>query len=318
MRAGRRDHEAVRRERSVPLPPAAPEAPRPPRRRRRRCPWSSSTTDACSSVFNEPGSSSSAAPQENVDRGRPARASPRRGSSPLPRPRATAAPTRRSAARSRLAADAVDRSPGRLPCVVRRARPERRLVVDDTRIAADLHRTRRVAQQVRVVSLLPDEHEMRGGHELRDERATGRRTGKRIGAHAVPAGMTARRRRRSRSPRRPRARTSRRRRARPSWNSSPRHARTVATARLPSSARWKEGAPGRRSGPLLIPRRRAARSLGAQQPGETGCRPSFTRTSHALVAAIRARARPSRPVSSRRRSRAAGERTRRERRRSAR
>ena len=46
-----------------------------------------------------------------------------------------------------------------------------------------------MAQQVRVVALLPDEHEVRRGHELGDERATGGGARKRIGAHAVPAGM---------------------------------------------------------------------------------------------------------------------------------
>ena len=44
-------------------------------------------------------------------------------------------------------------------------------------------------EQVRVVSLLPDEHEMGRGHEVRDERASLRRTRKGIGAHAVPAAV---------------------------------------------------------------------------------------------------------------------------------
>ena len=47
-------------------------------------------------------------------------------------------------------------------------------------------------EQVRVVALLPDEHEVRRGHELRDEPAPVCRAGKRIGAHAPPAGMVVR------------------------------------------------------------------------------------------------------------------------------
>src|SRR5579859_223880 len=86
-----------------------------------------------------------------------------------------------------LAADAVHRPPGSLPGVVRGARTEVALVVDDPRVAADLHRTLRVAEEVRVVLLLPDEHEVRRSHEDRDEIAAGRRTRERVGAHAEPA-----------------------------------------------------------------------------------------------------------------------------------
>ena len=65
------------------------------------------------------------------------------------------------------------RAAGRLPRVVRRARPEAGVVGDDPRVASDLHRARGVAEQVRVVALLPDEHEMRRGHEDRDDVDTG-------------------------------------------------------------------------------------------------------------------------------------------------
>ena len=44
-------------------------------------------------------------------------------------------------------------------------------------------------EQVRIVPLLPDEHEMSRGHEIGDERATGRGTRERVGADAVPAGV---------------------------------------------------------------------------------------------------------------------------------
>src|SRR5206468_11620133 len=76
-----------------------------------------------------------------------------------------------------------------LPRVVRRARAVRLLVGDDARVAADLFRALRVAQQVGIVSLLPDEHEMRRCHELGDEAAARSGTRERIGAHAIPAGM---------------------------------------------------------------------------------------------------------------------------------
>ena len=73
--------------------------------------------------------------------------------------------------------DAVHRPAGGLPGVVRGARPERPLVGDDARVAPDLLRALGVAEEVRVVPLLPDEDQVRGGHELGDERAAGGRTG---------------------------------------------------------------------------------------------------------------------------------------------
>src|SRR4051794_20284704 len=88
--------------------------------------------------------------------------------------------------RSLLAADAVHRPARRLPRVVRGARAEVDLVRDDVRVAADLLRALRVTEKVRVVLLLPDEHEMRGRHERRNEETAGRRTGERIGADADP------------------------------------------------------------------------------------------------------------------------------------
>ena len=42
-------------------------------------------------------------------------------------------------------------------------------------------------QEIRVVGLLPDENQVRGGHEVGDERAAARGTGERIGADAEPA-----------------------------------------------------------------------------------------------------------------------------------
>jgi hypothetical protein len=44
-----------------------------------------------------------------------------------------------------------------------------------------------MAQEVRVVALLPDEDQVRRGHELGDEGAAGRGTRKRVGGHAEPA-----------------------------------------------------------------------------------------------------------------------------------
>src|ERR1044072_7022871 len=86
-----------------------------------------------------------------------------------------------------LATAAVTRPPRRLPRVVRGTRAEIDLVRDDPRVAANLFRPLGVPQQVRVVLLLPDEHEVRGGHERRDEGASGSRTWERIGADAEPA-----------------------------------------------------------------------------------------------------------------------------------
>src|SRR5205823_5125131 len=71
--------------------------------------------------------------------------------------------------------------------VVRRARPVAGLVRDDAWIATDLLRARGRAQKVRIVALLPHEHEVRGSHELRDEHAARRGTRKRIRRDAVPA-----------------------------------------------------------------------------------------------------------------------------------
>ena len=83
--------------------------------------------------------------------------------------------------------DAVNRTAGRLPRVVRRARPEAR---SRTRPSSDSGRPPSRAgraREIRVVTLLPHEHEMSGGHEDRDERAAVRRARERIGADAEPA-----------------------------------------------------------------------------------------------------------------------------------
>ena len=102
---------------------------------------------------------------------------------------ATAASSRPGRPRQAGRLDAVDRTAGRLPQVVRGARAERGLVLDDARVAADLLRPLGVAEQVRVVALLPDEDEVRGGHELGDEGAAGGGTRERVGADAEPAGV---------------------------------------------------------------------------------------------------------------------------------
>ena len=88
-----------------------------------------------------------------------------------------------------MTTDAVHRPARRFPRVVRRARPERALVGDGPRIPADLLGALGVAQQVRVVALLPHEDEVCGGHELCDELAPRRRARKRVGGDAEPAGV---------------------------------------------------------------------------------------------------------------------------------
>ena len=126
---GRRAQLAQRRDRLVDVGADA--------RRRARRPTRAAPSSAC------PAGRAPPRRDEHVDRADRLRASRRRGSSPLPRRRARAAPTRRSALRSRLAADAVHGPAGGLPRVVRRARAEARLVRDDARVAADLLRALR-------------------------------------------------------------------------------------------------------------------------------------------------------------------------------
>jgi hypothetical protein len=46
-----------------------------------------------------------------------------------------------------------------------------------------------VPEEIRIVTLFPDEDEVGRGHELRDERAARSRTGKRIGPDAMPAAV---------------------------------------------------------------------------------------------------------------------------------
>ena len=60
-------------------------------------------------------------------------------------------------------------------------------VLLDARIAADLLGPLRVMQQVGIVPLLPDEDQMRGGHEDRHERAARRGTRERVRPDAEPA-----------------------------------------------------------------------------------------------------------------------------------
>src|SRR5919198_1618885 len=91
--------------------------------------------------------------------------------------------------RSRSTTNAVDGPARGLPRVVRGAGAERRLVPDDARVAADLLRALRVPEKVRVVALLPHEDEVRGGHEVGDERAVLRGARERVGADAEPTGV---------------------------------------------------------------------------------------------------------------------------------
>ena len=76
-----------------------------------------------------------------------------------------------------------------LPGVVGRARAERWLIGGYAWVAAHFHGALRVPEEVRVVAFLPDEHEVRSGHELGDERAPGGRTRERISADAPPAAV---------------------------------------------------------------------------------------------------------------------------------
>src|SRR5215213_126682 len=97
----------------------------------------------------------------------------------FPRRESRAPPRRRSSRQSRSVApstypDAVDGPAGRLPRVVGRARTERRFVRLDARVTADFLRALRMMEEVRIVALLPDEYEMRGSHEVGNERAAAR------------------------------------------------------------------------------------------------------------------------------------------------
>ena len=89
--------------------------------------------------------------------------------------------------RSRLAAMPAAVGQGVRPCRERRGPVARRpptrstrrsararRVRDDPRVAADLDRPLRMPEEVRVVALLPDEHEVRGGHVLGHEGAARR------------------------------------------------------------------------------------------------------------------------------------------------
>src|SRR5439155_26446719 len=111
-------------------------------------------------------------------------ASRRRRASAPPRPRPRTAPTRRIGGRS--LPYAMNRPPRRLPRVVRRARPVRGRVGNDSRIAPDLLGSARMTEQVRIVALLPHEDQMRSGHELGHEDAAGGGTGEGVGADAEP------------------------------------------------------------------------------------------------------------------------------------
>ena len=147
----------------------------------------SSTTEACSSVFRMPGSSLSSDPPTSFSTagtGMSVSASTIMISSSIPSESGALWPKRCS-----ITLDPVDRPPRRLPRVVGRAGAVRVLVVDDRRVTPHLLRALRVAEQVRVVPLLPDEDQVHGRHEEGDELAAGRRAREGIGADAEPAGM---------------------------------------------------------------------------------------------------------------------------------
>src|SRR6185436_6769779 len=75
------------------------------------------------------------------------------------------------------------------PRVVRRARPVLGRVLLDARVPPDLLRALRVVEEIRIVALLPDEDQVRRGHEVGDEIAAVRRTRERIRPDAEPAGV---------------------------------------------------------------------------------------------------------------------------------
>jgi predicted acylesterase/phospholipase RssA len=87
------------------------------------------------------------------------------------------------------ALDAVNRPTGGFPRVVRGARAEARLVADDPWVSPHFLRALCVPEEVRVVALLPDEHEVCGGHEVGDEGAAFGGAGERIRANAEPAAV---------------------------------------------------------------------------------------------------------------------------------
>ena len=85
--------------------------------------------------------------------------------------------------------DPVHGAAGRLPRVVRRARPELWPVVDDARVPTHFLCALRMSEQVRIVAQLPHEDQVHRGHVVRDERAAGRGTRERSGRDAEPAGV---------------------------------------------------------------------------------------------------------------------------------
>src|SRR5512145_349817 len=92
---------------------------------------------------------------------------------PTGSPATTRAAERAVKLRLRWPLYAVHRAAGGLPGVVRRARAEGALVLDDARVATDLLRPLGVPEEIRVVALGPDEDQVDGGHEVRHERAPG-------------------------------------------------------------------------------------------------------------------------------------------------
>src|SRR3970282_2325391 len=95
------------------------------------------------------------------------------------------------AASSSLPADAVHGAPRRFPRVVGGARTEGALVGDDPGVPAHFLRPLCVPEEVGIVALLPDENEMRGGHEVGDESATRSGARKGIRPDAEPPAVVA-------------------------------------------------------------------------------------------------------------------------------
>jgi hypothetical protein len=81
------------------------------------------------------------------------------------------------------------RPPRRFPGVVGGARTKRALEVDNPGVATYLLGTLGVSEEIGVVPVLPDEDQMRRGHELGDESAARGRAGKRFGRNAKPAAV---------------------------------------------------------------------------------------------------------------------------------
>ena len=165
---------------------------------------------------------------------------------------------RRTAARSRRGADAVHGATSRNPRVVRGAGPELGAVTRDARVTSDVSRARGVPQQIGIVGRLPDQDEMRRGHEFRDEARSRTRGTERGRCERI----TTRRGRRSRRP--PRAR---RRRIRPSTAARDTICPRSIAHKVAARADRKTGrGPGGQAGPRPVSAIGSVRRAGAGSP----------------------------------------------------